>query len=449
MKEACSYFYWRRVGVMNKKYFVSLFILFGFSTFVYAQSKNPYFVTINTEYNVFPSKDSGNKYLNGWDELTPLIMTYVNNDGSISVCSADNDLQDTYVYEYTKDLQLTGTMVFKNEIDKFGAFTKDGDGNYYFFYARRTTNRSEANMAIVKYNQEGERANEYKLAAYAQNSMAGVRIPFYAGACRLELSGSMLAVYFAREMFNGHQASYGFVLNKDTFERIDRGQVENDRYELIGNNILPYVSHSFNQFILPIDGGFLFADQGDAFPRCFTFGQFKAGNTLKNLKSFVFKKGKTYQYTFAQLGGLAKTSNGYIFLGAYEKKSAVSHVSHNDSRNLFVLTFDDNLSSCGNPLWLTNYTDKTAENAANPKIALLGSGRYLIMWECMTQYEYKTTYMQIISENGEPLSKEVELHDIRLNFNDVLRYNQITGNVHWAVNKGNREIIVYSLNPGN
>jgi len=33
----------------------------------------------------------------------------------------------------------------------------------------------------------------------------------------------------------------------------------------------PYVSHSFNQFILPVKDGFLYANHGDAAPRSFTF----------------------------------------------------------------------------------------------------------------------------------------------------------------------------------
>jgi hypothetical protein len=426
-----------------------IFVLFCLSSFVYAQTNNLHSVTINTEYNVTNSIDYGNKYLDGWGELTPIIMTYVSNDGTVSVCSADTATKQTYIYEYSKDLQYIKTLAFQNEFDKLGAFVKDDEGNYYIFYAKYTNNRTEKNMAMVKYNTEGEKINEYKLEAYALNSMAGVSDPFYAGGCRLELSGSMLAVYFARKMFNGHQASYGFVLDKDTFERVDRGQIRNNTYFLTGNNIVPYTSHSFNQFILPVEGGFLYVDQGDGYPRCFAFELFMTGKEAKKLRSFTFKQGRTYQYTFAQLGGLEKTSNGYIFLGAYEKSTSVSNTSHNDSRNLFVLTFDDNLTSISKPIWITNYANKLTENAANPKIALLGAERYLIMWECMTQNEYKTTYMRIINEKGEPLGNEVELPDIRLNFNDVLRYNQTTGNVHWAVNKGNREIIVYALNPDN
>ena len=89
-----------------------------------------------------------------------------------------------------------------------------------------------------------------------------IREPFAAGTCRVELSGSMLAVYFARQMFDGHQASYGFILDKDTFERVDTGAATNAQ-RTGSRSQMPYVSHSFNQFILPIEGGFLFADHVD------------------------------------------------------------------------------------------------------------------------------------------------------------------------------------------
>jgi len=55
--------------------------------------------------------------------------------------------------------------------------------------------------------------------------------------------------------------------------------------------------------------------------------------------------------------------------------------------------------------------------------------------------------MKIIDDEGTPLGEARELPGVRLNINDVLRYNPATGNVHWAVNKGEREIVLYSLKP--
>jgi hypothetical protein len=269
----------------------------------------------------------------------------------------------------------------------------------------------------------------------------------------MEISGNMLAVYFARQMFQSlndglnHQASYGFVVNKDTLERVDSGAATNSH--LGSNNHVPYVSHSFNQFILPVENGFLFADHGDAYPRSFVFSKFQAGGATKRLEAFRFKEGQQhYNYTFAQLGGLAQTSDGYIFAGTYEKNS-IADGNHNDSRNLFVLTFDNELNSISNPLWITNYTNKETHNAINPKIAALDTGRCLLMWELIGSGGYETTYMAIIDKTGRLLAAAREMPGIRLNMNDALRYNRTNRNVYWAVDNHDKNIDIFSFNPDN
>jgi len=423
------------------------FCVFSFLVTVYAQTQNPHSVTFNTEYNVPFSIDAGSRYLSGWDELTPIITTYIDHAGSVSICSVDSNARETYIYEYSQELVHIKTIKVANEFEKFGAFVKDDEGNYYLFFAGRASGASVENMALVKYDNDGNIIKTMKLRARTPNSFDGVRNPFYAGSCRMELSGSMLAIYFARQRFDGHQASYGFVLDKDSFERFDRGHAyyyTNGGYPQ-GRNLISFTGHSFNQFIFPIDNGFIFVDQGDKYPRAFTFGRFQDGINTKRLNAFRFKQSRTYQYTFAQLGGLAKTSGGYIFAGTYEKNRVVTNVSHNDSRNLFVLTFDDNMTSCGDPVWITNYTDKNTENAANPKIASLEGGRYILMWEQMIPNNYTTTFMKIIDEEGNPLGDATELPGIHLNINDVLRYNRHNRKVYWAVNDGRTSITVYAL----
>jgi hypothetical protein len=419
---------------------------------VAADDENPSLVRQSVGYTVRDTYDAtGNKYI-FFASQHPSVMTFVNADGSVTVCVADESAHDTYIYEYSKDMALIKTMKFHNERKMLGAFTKDGEGNYYLFYAENVgkDEQDRENMAMVKYDPSGSKQKTYQLKAQADKSFDGIQLPFDASTCRLELSGSMLAVYFAREMFSGHQACYGFILNKDTFERIDKGAVSNSNGG--GNMMMPYVSHSFNQFILPIDGGFIFADHGDARPRGFTFAKFLDNGNTKRLHSFEFEGRAGQNGTYAELGGLAKTSTGYIFAGTYG-------YNVNKSRNVLILTFDDDLSACSEPLWLTDYTPDTG-HAAHPKIIDMDDGRYMVVWErCefstqssnqvpgSSQTGYKSTYMCMIDEQGKPLTAIKELPAVRLNINDVLRYNKVTGNVHWAVNDGNHSIALYSFNP--
>ena len=99
------------------------------------QLDNPHVVTINTEYDAAVSIDYGSKYLNGWDTLTPIILTNVRKDGKVSVCSYDNYSKDTYIYEYSKDMKHIKTLKIHNEYEKFGSFAADNEGNYFFFTA--------------------------------------------------------------------------------------------------------------------------------------------------------------------------------------------------------------------------------------------------------------------------------------------------------------------------
>jgi hypothetical protein len=261
----------------------------------------------------------------------------------------------------------------------------------------------------------------------------------------------MLAVQLSRERFDGHQASYGFILDKETFERIDRGfayYYSNGTYSK-DTNLFPFSGHSFNQFVLPIDNGFVFADHGDAYPRAFTFGKFQNRSVTVRLNAFRFPGGTGENATYAEMGGLAKTSSGYIFAGAYGR-------DRNNSRNVFVLTFDKEMNSCSAPIYLTKYTPKDG-HAGHPKIVKTDDDRYLLLWEFFrfsTQSanimaggstEYLSTYMLLIDEKGNALSEPQELKGTRLNMNDSLRYNPHNGKAYWAVNDGSKSIKIYAL----
>jgi hypothetical protein len=124
------------------------------------------------------------------------------------------------------------TIQVQNPFSKFGAFTKDNEGNYYIFSAEDVPERAfnQNNMALIKYDSEGKQKAIFYLLAQTSDEnwvsrYSGIKRPFYYGSCRVEISGDWIAVYFAREMFIApdglnHQASYGFILNKNNLSRI-------------------------------------------------------------------------------------------------------------------------------------------------------------------------------------------------------------------------------------
>jgi ribosomal protein L33 len=394
------------------------------------------------------------------------ISTFVNEDGTVTIHVSDDDAKISHIYEFSMTLELQRQLSFPYEFDMFGAFTKDSEGHYYFFYGKRSRSEdnmvyvqsTEArndpeNMAMVKYDRSGRKIKTYKRKpVYSNSDNFGVNTPFRVG-CRLEVSGSLLAVYFARAGYltseggSAHQASYGFILNKDTFEAVATP--------------MPYVSHSFDQFILPINNGFVFADKGDAYPRAFKFSRFD-NNYIKSSNSFPFAGNSGDNTTNAQMGGLAKTSGGYIFAGTYGEIQ--------NRRNLFILTFDDAVTAISNPRYLTTYTERDNRSIGHPKIVGIGSGQYLLLWELYEQtlskkfssvsdlrnnassVKYLSTKMQIIDGAGNPLSPVKDLKGLRLNQGEFLRYNRQNGRVYWVIKEQDivsawksPELVVYAL----
>jgi len=388
--------------------------------------------TIKVGYNIKNSWDlSGKQYLVKWFNLKS-VSTFVNEDGTVTVCVQDDDAKIAHIYEFSTTLELQREFSFPYEFDMFGEFTKDSDGNYYFFYGKigadvpmeKAPNEPE-NMAMVKYDRNGSKIKTYKRKplVLGANDWRGVHIPFRVG-CRLEISGSMLAVYFARGTYTGHQATYGFILNKDTFEEV--------------TDKMPFVSHSFEQFILPIDNGFMIVDKGDAgIKRAFNFGRVYGDNNNKEWSSFTFAG--SGNATNAQTCGVAKTAGGYISCGTYGEIW--------DKRNLLILTFDDAMTAISEPRYLTNYTDE--HSIGNPKIVGIGSGQYLLLWELFElPSKYISTQMQIIDGAGNPLSPVKDVPGLRLNIDDVLRYNKQNGRVYWAIDDRDMftSLTVYALN---
>jgi len=402
---------------------------------------------VKADYNIGNAADfAGSVYLSKWFSANA-VSTFVNEDGAVTVCVLDEDAKAAHIYEFSITLEPQRKWSVPYEFDMFGAFTKDSEGNYYFFFAKEArawdnniyasdADNEPESMAMVKYDRSGGKVKTYKRKPKV-GSDDGVRLPFRAG-CRLEVSGSMIAVHFARAMFfieNGtaHQASYNFVLNKDTFEEV--------------SSSVSYSGHSFNQFIFPINNGFVFVDHADAIPaRAFNFAGY-ADNKVVKLSAFRFAGKAGNNTTNAQMGGLAKTSGGYIFCGSYGGEIK-------DKRNLLILTFDDAMKAISNPLYLTTYTERDGRSVGHPKIADIGSGQYLLLWELYEMppstagSKYLTTKMQIIDEAGKPLSPVKDLQGLRLNMGDVLRYNRKNGRVYWAINDPNTafsSLVVYAL----
>ena len=468
---------------------------------------NPAIVKLEAKLNANTDNQLHNSFYS-YAATVPALQTIVGKDGGVCVFDAVN----ATAYEFSSDMKPLASYKFHKEFDKVGAIAKDSNGYYYVFYSREVEEGAfdEENMCLVKYSPKGETLKEFRLAAQTANEKwaqgySGVKTPFASGSCRIEISGDMIAVYFARKQFkgadgSGHQASYGFILDKNTFERLSRGSAPSETFYMDeirdqqSQKLLktPSAGHSFNQFILPVDDGFIFTDHGDSNPRAFAFEKVVKGRSNISATAFTFDGGYGENITAAELGGMAKTPGGYIFLGSYDKRGFELSTKAPYYRNLFVLTLSENFTVVGSPIWLTDYSSKNGLCAVTPKIVQIGASKYLLMWECYANNSagnaanntgnnvagiggsngavidsggkggragdvdasigygglgHIKTYMAIVDEKGNMTSQPREVQGARLNGYDILRYSSATGLAHWAVSAGDGGISVYSLDP--
>ncbi|MDR1638488.1 MAG: leucine-rich repeat protein [Clostridiales bacterium] len=379
------------------------------------------------------------------------LQTVINPNGNISVLNKNTDSAGQfYIYEYSPNSTLIGKVAFYPELPMVGSFTKDKDGNYYIAYGGTVDIDSDWNaisFMIVKYGPAGNELLTFNKTAMDTTSespdgFASVKAAFTAGFCRLEISGDKIAAHFSRLMLAdkpgdvNHQASTAVVLDKNTFEWLS--SAERRHMDLAGTNLekrhIPYSSHSFDQFLLPINNGhFMYVDRGDAYPRAFKFT-----SSSRAIESFSFFGETGDNNTFSELGGLAASTSGFVLVGSYEEGRPASTV-----KKLLALVLDKALLSVSNPIWLPNSANSSGKGVESPKITQIGENKYLVMWMSGTD-----TYSMIIDEKGNVTSPEKKLATgVSLNTQDVLRYNTATGLVHWTVSASSNALRLYSYDP--
>ena len=383
------------------------------------------------------------------DAVPPSLQTVINTNGNVSVLNKNKDSSgEFYIYEYSSKGDFIKKLGFTPELPLLGAFTKDNDGNYYILYGKSVEDkqRYEKNLILVKYSPNGSKTKSFSCRTLEyrndeEDFFSSIKDGFAPEYCRLEISGDKIAAYFSRTMLGNEgdvndQASSGAIWDINTLELIS--DVDRWQKNWNGTNIkvrrVPYISHCFDGFILPREyGNFVFASLGDGYPRSFDF--LTANQAMQSSKFYGFNGEND---TYAEMGGLAATEDGYIIVGTYEKARPAK-----DASNMFVLTMDKALRTISDPKWLTSFSSSSESNVVAPKIVQIEKDKYLIMWMVG-----KDTYSMVVDGKGKTVSPQIKLADgIELNRYDTLRYNPVNGLVYWAVSGGNKTIRLYACDP--
>ena len=228
------------------------------------------------------------------------------------------------VEDYSPSFQLLDSRTIPMELSIWGGFFDGEDCNFFVFGQENPgENDSTEVIRVVKYSKDWQRLGQASLKG------ANTTVPFDAGCVRMDEYGGYLYIRTCHEMYKytdgvNHQANLMFVVRQ-------RDMSVSDSFYDIAWTESGYVSHSFNQFILiDRDGYPVTLDHGDADPtRGVAFRKYYAnastgkftgqqwGTWCSRMNLIDFGGSSGNNTTGAAVGGLAETSDSYIFAFHY------------------------------------------------------------------------------------------------------------------------------------
>lgn len=432
-----------------------------------------------------------NRYMSrAWTGISG-VSQFVSLDGSYCVADDKGDVITVYKTDGTK---ILASVNITKEMPLYGSCAEGPDGSLYVVLGETDTEGSGTAevMFVGKYDWNGKLldfvtyiGNETSDAfPWLDDNDFATQIPFDAANCNIAFGNGVMAVYYGREMYSGHQGSHALMIHYEDMSKASE-------YEI------PYASHSFDQKVIPTaDGAFLFADLGDAFDRGICITKAAPGEDKAEAVPFHFAQSSTHHYNhiFAELGGIADVGIGYLIAGSSEETLATqlptqeayirlnettySYAYYNDARNLYVqvlktdfenwtgaemFALDGETRVCDSTggsstyltgdevdygvRWLTDY--ELPYTVVNPQLVETENGflyfyelheyGQLGSWVGYEGFEYDSTWVIPLDGTGSPLSEPVLVGSCRLNCSsDPVISNKA---VYWTVNEGDQLVI--------
>lgn len=421
--------------------------------------------------------------------VSPKIVPVVNKDGTITVAWQDRDYSrgkdsknwpDVHVSDLSTEGKLLKDVHVPLEMENFGGFTKDADGQLYVFaYQNNAEGVYKPNMRLIKYSGNGERLASFDADPQFFNAMN----PLQASTARLAAANGVVAVHFGKLRYKdakgvNHQNSSFLLIGTDSM-----AMISDKTYEWTA-------SHSFDQRLIWDGKNFVYTDLGDDFDRGVLINKNGKGHVLFTYKLNLAGSNNN---TFSELGGLVTTGNGYLVSGVSEGdlgniQLPVEKGLMGKSRNAFVLLVDPDFEKLPDRIvngkserylvnddvvisqgvasevvlfgtgseaksqqnvgviWLTNYSDVEKENASRPKLAKIGDDRYVALWERWTRNTYLSTYYCVVNGRGQVVKAVTDLGPFPLpRGDDVVGGN---GTVSWISGENfDEKLDVYTLKP--
>ena len=429
----------------------------------------------NADIELTDAKRTCRAPVSSYASQTPGVVTLVDNQNQINVAyQAKGTLT---IQKYNPDtLERTEKFTVSARYPLFGDVVCDSDGYYYVVWGQDDDQVTNCvTMCVSKYNNKGVFQKEILFKGFDTSPIMyddwGTMLPFDAGNCDATIHNGILVVNYAREMYTGHQSNMMFYVKCSDMTRVSGDTA--------------YTSHSFDQRVYTLSDGIMALNHGDAYSRGFhitklTYSQSEGYTADGNLYSYHFREGPNrpygYNETFAQLGGLAEVSGGYVFAGSSDRLLSVEpapgnyYFGHYGARDLFIQILKkdfknykganqyavagDTRSCVGTKpasaatelqlkgdevdygiLWLTAYDED--HYAVHPHILAVDSNKIGILWEKASYSSswygdddtYETYYAEIDGK-GNVCLDTVRVPDVLLASDTDPVY--LNGKIYWA-----------------
>ena len=255
-------------------------------------------------------------------ELTGGEWTYSYADGQWQSIQSEKKI---IVEDYDSSYRCIASRTVPMELSVWGGFFAGKDYNFFVFGQNNPQESDSVEVfRIVKYSKDWQRLGQASL--YGANT----ETPFHAGSLRCDEYNGYLYIRTCHRMYKSSRDGLNHQANVTIAVQQDNMTITDSYYDVM-NVSYGYVSHSFNQFIIVDEDGKIVAlDHGDAYPRGVAFSKYYAdAGTGKfsgsgygawcsagTMQEFVGNIGQNA--TGASIGGLAETTNCYIFSYNYD-----------------------------------------------------------------------------------------------------------------------------------
>ena len=304
------------------------------------------------------------------------------------------------IEDYSSSFQLQSSRTISAELPRWGGFFAGQNYNFFIFGQNNPDESDSVEVIrIVKYDKSWNRLGQ--ASVYGSNT----KVPFKSGSVRCAESGGMLYIHTCHEMYKhtdgkNHQANMSIAVRQSDM------QVTETDCTISG--YLHYVSHSFNQFILvDSSGNLVMADHGDGSPRAIRLvclygaaGKENPGDGVypARVDTPKFRGEIGYNETYARLGGLAETSNGYLI--GYCHKDSTAQLDPFQIKLGYIAKNSMERPPELSSFQITQLTDykESYFNVSPPTLVPDGSGGGYVLWSTWKSYGdtkhalYYTTY---------------------------------------------------------